>query len=233
MHRAQAFLITGTDTEVGKTLVSCALLRLARRQGYTAVGMKPIAAGVGDSGDNEDVEQLMAASGIAVDRTTLNPYCFREPIAPHIAADKEHRAIHPEIILEAFRRLTAQADIVIVEGVGGFRVPLGDDYDTADLAVELNVPVILVVGLRLGCLNHALLTAEAIRARGLSLVGWIANCVDPSMTHWRENLQALETRLPCPLLGTLPHLNPTDPSTPDLITDQFVFTFGAATSAQS
>lgn len=204
MHGKQAWFVTGTDTEVGKTFATCALLHAARARGLAALAMKPVAAGVDADGRNEDVERLMAAGSVKAPRELVNPYCFAAPVAPHIAAAAEGRAIDPEVIVQACGQLAAQADVLLVEGVGGFRVPLGPDLDSADLARRLGLPVILVVGLRLGCLNHALLTAEAIGARGLQLAGWIANRIDPAMAHWQENVEALRDRLPAPLLGILP-----------------------------
>lgn len=211
MHRKQAWFVTGTDTEVGKTFATCALLHVARGQGLRAVGMKPVAAGVDAAGRNEDVEMLAAASCFPAPRELVNPYCFAAPVAPHIAAAVEGRVIDPERIAAAARDLAADADLLLVEGVGGFRVPLGDDIDTADLAVRLGLPVILVVGLRLGCLNHALLTAEAIRARSLTLAGWIANGIDPGMPWPEENITALKERLGAQLLGVLPWMAAADP----------------------
>lgn len=212
MHRQQAYFVTGTDTGVGKTFATCALLHAAGRQGMATLAMKPIAAGVDADGRNEDVERLIAASSVKAARTLVNPYCFTAAIAPHIAAAAECRAIEPDVIVAACAQLAAQADLLLVEGVGGFRVPLAANFDTADLARQLGLPVILVVGLRLGCLNHALLTAEAIAARGLPLAGWIGNRVDPTMPHWRDNVAALCDRLPAPLLGTLPWLDGGDPA---------------------
>lgn len=212
MHRPQAYFVTGTDTGVGKTFATCALLHAARRQGMRTLAMKPIAAGVDADGGNEDVQRLIAASSVKAPPALVNPYCFAAAVAPHIAAAAERRTIEPDVIVAACARLAAQADLLLVEGVGGFRVPLGVNFDTADLAGRLGLPIILVVGLRLGCLNHALLTAEAIAARGLSLAGWIGNRVDPDMPHWRDNVTALRDRLPAPLLGTLPWLDDGDPA---------------------
>lgn len=208
-----AWFVTGTDTEIGKTFSTCALLHAARNQGFSAVAMKPIAAGVDAKGQNEDVEQLLAASSLAMPRPLVNPYCFRAPVAPHIAAVEEGVAIELDRIQSAYTGLTQAADIVIVEGVGGFCVPLGPSLDSADLAVSLGLPVILVVGLRLGCINHALLTAQAIEARGLCLAGWIANTVDPAMSRREENIEALSQRLPAPLLGIIPRLATEDAET--------------------
>ena len=207
-----SYFITGTDTEVGKTFATCALLHAARAQGRRALAMKPVAAGTDAEGRNEDVEKLIAASSFAAPRELINPYCFAEPIAPHIAASREGRRIDKHVILDAYRQLAAQADFVAVEGVGGFRVPLGEGFDTADLAQALGLPVVLVVGLRLGCLNHALLTAEAIEKRGLVLAGWIANGIDPAMPYRDENIAALRQRLAAPLLGVLPWLGGGDAS---------------------
>lgn len=220
MHRAEmtpprpgtGFFITGTDTGVGKTLVSCALLHAARQQGRTAIGMKPVAAGTDNSGRNEDVECLNAASSFIAAAELVNPYCFAPPIAPHIAAAEAGRAIDLAVIRTAFEQLTAQADLTLVEGAGGFLVPLGESIDTADLAVHLNLPVILVVGLRLGCINHARLTAAAILERGLTLAGWVANSIDPALPRRVENIAALVDRLPAPLLGVLPHQAAHDPA---------------------
>lgn len=212
MHSKQAYFVTGTDTEVGKTLVTCALLHAARQQGLRAVGMKPVAAGTDNMGHNEDVERLTAASSFVGKPELVNPYCFAPPIAPHIAAAESGRAIDLDVIQHAFDQLSAGADLTLVEGAGGFLVPLGEKIDTADLAIRLNLPVILVVGLRLGCINHARLTAAAILHSGLTLAGWVANSIDPAMTRREENIAALVNRLPAPLLGVLPHQAAHDPA---------------------
>ena len=168
----QACFLTGTDTEIGKTFITCALLHRARQLGLTAAGIKPVAAGTDAAGRNEDVESIRAASNVALAEDVISPYYrFAPAIAPHLAAAEAGVTIDFARIVAACASARAQADLLIVEGVGGFRVPLGVDRDSADLAVALGLPVILVVGLRLGCLNHALLTAEAIAARGLSPCG--------------------------------------------------------------
>lgn len=211
---SRAFFVTGTDTEVGKTFSTCALLHAARTRGLRAVGMKPVAAGaqwVEGRWINEDAAALRAAGSFEPAPEVLNPYCLQTPVAPHIAAAEDGVELRPEPILAALAELRRQADMVFVEGVGGFRVPFGPAYDSADLACDLGLPVILVAGMRLGCINHALLTAEAIMARGLPLAGWIANRIDPAMLRFEENLAALTSRLPTPLLGTLPH----QPGRPD------------------
>lgn len=202
----EAYFLTGTDTEIGKTFITCALLRRAVHDGKAAVGIKPVAAGTDADGRNEDVEQIRAASTVALPETLLNPYCFRAAVAPHIAAAEEGRNIDFSVIREAVNKAGKLADLVIVEGVGGFRVPLGNEGDSADLAVALALPVILVVGMRLGCISHALLTAEAIQARGLTLAGWVANRVDPAMSRFPENLSMLQASLDAPLLGVVPYL---------------------------
>lgn len=199
-----AWFVTGTDTEVGKTFATCALLHALRARGLRAVGMKPVAAGTDAGGRNDDVEALLAASGVDAPRELVNPYLFAPPIAPHIAAAESGRAIDLRTIADAYARLSTLADAVIVEGVGGFCVPLGPDSDAADLAQRLALPVILVVGMRLGCINHALLTQEAIAARGLPLAGWIANRIDPQMSRFEENLAALDARIKAPRLGVIP-----------------------------
>lgn len=200
-----AYFLTGTDTEIGKTFITCALLHRARLDGLSAAGLKPVAAGTDAVGLNDDVEAIRAASNIELPREIINPYCFAPAIAPHIAAAEAGVFIEFGKIIAACQQARQQADFSIVEGVGGFCVPLGDDRSAADLAVALDLPVILVVGLRLGCINHALLTAEAIAARGLTLTGWVANRIDPAMARSAENLATLEKLLPAPLLGVVPY----------------------------
>jgi len=201
------YFITGTDTGVGKTVITAGLLRAFQADGRRAVGMKPVAAGCelrDGVWHNEDVDHLLAASNIAVTADGINPWRLKAAIAPHIAAAQEGVVIDLANIRNAFAALTERADTVLVEGVGGFVVPLNDDADTADLARELALPMILVVGLRLGCINHSLLTAEAIRARGLHLAGWVGNCIDPKMPVRDENIAALNARLAAPCLGIVP-----------------------------
>lgn len=200
---ARGYFVTGTDTGIGKTTVSCALLHAFAVQGHKVIGMKPIAAGV-ENGKWLDVEQLLAASNVNLTRQQINPYAFEPPISPHLAAQQAGREIDLTVIQQAYQTLSTQVDRVVVEGVGGFLVPLNQQQTGADLAQALNLPVILVVGMRLGCLNHALLTAQAIRIAGLPLAGWVANCVDPQMRVLEENIATLEQRLACPLLGVLP-----------------------------
>lgn len=201
-----AYFLTGTDTDIGKTYVTCALLHRARQNGLSAVGLKPVAAGTDSAGNNEDVLQIRAASSIELPAEIINPYCFQHPIAPHIAAADAGVEINFSRIADTVRHARQQAELVIIEGAGGFCVPFGIDRNGADLAAQLRLPVILVVGMRLGCLNHALLTAEAIAARGLIIAGWVANTSStPQMSRFAENLATLEELLLAPLLGVLPY----------------------------
>lgn len=200
-----AYFLTGTDTEIGKTFITCAMLHRATQLGLKAAGLKPIAAGTDATGLNEDVEQIRAASNVALPRAITNPYCFSAAVAPHIAAAEQGIKIEFTTIQTAFNSARSQADLLIVEGAGGFRVPLGVDRDSADLAIALDLPIILVVGMRLGCINHALLTAEAITGRRLTIAGWVANQIDPGMSRFAENLATLQGLLPAPLLGVVPH----------------------------
>lgn len=201
-----SYFITGTDTGVGKTLVGCALLRAFAGKGLRVAGFKPVAAGCDADGRNDDARALQAASSVPLNYELVNPYCFAQAIAPHIAASFSGERIEFSGILAAYRELAAQADEVIVEGAGGFLVPLNDRQGGAELARELNLPVILVVGMRLGCLNHALLTVEAIAARGLVLAGWVANVLDAQMPALQDNVAALRERITAPLLGAVPRL---------------------------
>lgn len=200
------FFVTGTDTGVGKTLVSAALVHHFAQQGLKSAGMKPVAAGCRIENGVlrcDDVVQLQQASNVELPPENINPYAFEPPLAPHVAADMAGTHIEMDFIHAAFKKAAAAVDILVVEGVGGFRVPLNDTEDTADLARVLGLPVILVVGLRLGCLNHALLTAEAVAARGLRLAAWVANGIDPGMAAQQENLQALQQRIAAPCLGVV------------------------------
>jgi dethiobiotin synthetase len=204
-----SFFVAGTDTGVGKTLVSAALVHAFVQQGRKTAGMKPVASGAewrDGAWHNEDVDALRAASNVELAMDLINPYLMQAPTAPHIAAAAEGKRIELDRIRACFHAVSDAADVVIVEGVGGFIVPLNEDIDTADLAQELGLPVVLVVGIRLGCISHALLTAQAIAARGLPLAGWVANIIDPAMLNLAETIAALKTRLPAPVLGCIPHM---------------------------
>jgi dethiobiotin synthetase len=219
MSAALSLFVTGTDTEIGKTFVSAALLHGFARAGLRAAAMKPVAAGafeVDGVWHNEDADQLDAAANVPLPPDIRTPYLLKAPAAPHIVAAHEQVVLDIGRIVACHAQAARQAQIVVVEGVGGFRVPLTDTHDTADLAVALNLPVVLVVGMRLGCISHALLTAEAIAARGLPLAGWVANRIDPAMRFADENIDAIRTRLAqqygAPLLGRIPHLQPASPA---------------------
>lgn len=208
------YFVTGTDTGVGKTLVTCGLLKAFALRGMKAAGMKPVASGAEPRAGalvNADVEQLIEAGNVIAPREHVNPYCFAPPIAPHIAARQAGVTISLDRIEESFRALAALADVVVVEGVGGFRVPLGANGDASDLAARLALPLVLVVGLRLGCLNHALLTAEAIRARGLKLTAWVANHIDPAMVAAEDHIRTLEQGLGAPPLARIAYSVEPDP----------------------
>jgi len=201
---SKGIFVAGTDTGVGKTLIACALLRGFAARGLRVVGMKPVAAGaVRRRGvwHHDDVVQLRTAANVDAPLALVNPYCFVPPIAPHIAAQEAGVTIRMAVIEKSYARLGRNADLVVVEGVGGLLVPLGRRLNAADIPARLDLPVVLVVGLRLGCLNHALLTVEALQARGLYLAGWIANRIDPAMARATENLQTLRARIKAPLLG--------------------------------
>lgn len=211
---SRGVFVTGTDTGVGKTVAAAALVHALRATGLRVAPMKPIAAGadcIAGQWANEDTRTLLEAAGLPAGRAgDVTPILLRDPMAPHIAAAREGRVLSLEGLAAARKRLDAGADFLVVEGVGGFAVPLADNLDTVDLARAFALPVVMVVGLRLGCLNHALLTAQAIRAAGLALAGWIANTLDPAMPVIEENVAALDARLGAPRLGWLPHGTPPD-----------------------
>lgn len=202
------FFITGTDTEIGKTTIACGVVKKLAGNGHTVAVMKPVASGCHrtDVGlRNVDAEALIATSGRGWKYEQVNPFAFEPAIAPHIAAANAGIDISADVILSAFNNLQRQSDCIVVEGVGGFRVPLAEGFDTADLAVMLGLPVVLVVGLRLGCINHALLTAEAVQARGLEFAGWIGNSLEPAMDSEAANIETLREHLPGPCLGHVPY----------------------------
>ncbi|MDX8385102.1 MAG: dethiobiotin synthase [Gallionella sp.] len=201
-----SYFVTGTDTGVGKTLFSSALLHGFASQGKQVAGFKPVAAGVDADGQNDDAKILRAASTVSLSYEQVNPYCLREAIAPHIAARNEGMTIALPRIVAAYREIAEQADEVIVEGAGGFIVPLNDTQTSADLAKELGLPVIVIVGMRLGCLNHGQLTVRALDDYGLKCAGWVANVVDKDMPALQENIAALRERIAAPLLGVVPFM---------------------------
>lgn len=197
----RGLFVTGTDTGVGKTRVAVALIHALRARGLRVAAMKPVSAGSAPGELNGDVTALLHAANVDADLRDVNPYAFAEPVAPHIAAQQAGVRIELDVIAAAYSRLAAAADVVVVEGAGGWRVPLNERDDMADLAQRLGLPVVLVVGLRLGCLNHALLTAESIARRQLPWAGWVGNHIDPAMARQAENIAALRARLPDPCLG--------------------------------
>ena len=199
--------VAGTDTGVGKTHTAVSLVVALRSAGYCVGVMKPVAAGVVETNHgprNDDAVALAASSAQPVEYEFLNPYLFDEPIAPHLAAAEANVDIDVAVIEGAFAQLVERSDAMVVEGAGGWLVPIGPERTMADIARALNLPVLLVVGMRLGCLNHALLTASAISSAGLALSGWVANCIDPEMRRLDQNIAALAERLPAPLVATLP-----------------------------
>jgi dethiobiotin synthetase len=208
---SRGYFVTGTDTGVGKTLVACALLHAFAACGKSVIGMKPVAAG-SENGRHADVDALVAASSVQADAKLINPYAFEPPIAPHIAAGLSGTTISLDVIADAFGMLARQADVVIVEGAGGFMIPLNERETSADLARKLALPVVLVVGMRLGCLNHALLARQAIAAAGLECAGWVCNAIDPRMLRCEENRQALIRRIDAPLIGTIANLASIEPA---------------------
>lgn len=200
------YFVTGTDTGVGKTCVSLGLMRALQRQGHVVVGMKPVASGCSQTGwglVSEDARQLQACASFNVPYQYINPYAFEAAVAPHLVAQSDGVGIQIPLIRKACQELTAEADRVVVEGVGGWLVPINENQTMADVAVALGLPVIMVVAIRLGCLNQALLTAAAIGNSGLPLVGWVANCIDPDCEQQEGNIMALTQRLPAPLLAEL------------------------------
>ena len=207
---SKGFFIAGTDTEVGKTLVSGALIIKLREAGANVLGFKPVVAGTytGENGSllNEDLETLRIASNIGSDQSKLCPYILDEPAAPHLAAKAQGFDLEGAIILKAFQDIQSQSDQVIVEGAGGFLVPLNDHEDLGDVAQAMQLPVILVVGMRLGCINHALLTIEAMESRNLTIAGWIANTLSSEMPYLQDNLATIKNRISAPLLGLIPAL---------------------------
>lgn len=208
MSGGHGFFVTGTDTGIGKTRVTAGMLRAFARLGGKTVGMKPVASGAANTLEglrNEDALALQAAASERRPYGLVNPYCFAPAVAPHLAALEAGVEISLDVIRGIYEELRKGADTVLVEGVGGWQVPLGPALELPDLARDLDLPVILVVGMRLGCLNHALLTARAVAADGLSLAGWVANDIDPAFERPEANVATLEAELHAPLLARLPY----------------------------
>lgn len=207
------YFVTGTDTEVGKTLVSCALLYLLGQKYSKVSGFKPVAAGMRDIDGHWANEDLLALQQVSFSQD-ICPYPLHEAIAPHLAAKHQHIELDYQVILQAYRSIQAQSEVVVVEGVGGFCVPFDESTTSADFASDCQLPLILVVGMKLGCINHALLTVEAIQQRGLQLSGWVANSMGTPMQCLDENIATLTSLLPAPRLGIIPVLNPSQAQTP-------------------
>lgn len=205
----RGIFVTGTDTGVGKSWISAGLMAALQQEGLSVLGMKPVASGCEQTPDglrNEDALLLQQQGTHPVDYELLNPYAFAPPIAPHVAAAQAGVHIDLTRIETNYKILAAQADVVVVEGAGGWLVPLNESDTMADLAARLGLEVVLVVGLRLGCINHALLSVESITRRGIPLAGWVANTLEPAMPVLADNLATLRARIEAPLLGVVPHL---------------------------
>jgi len=202
------YFITGTDTGCGKTEISLGLMQLLQAQGQTVLGMKPIASGAEQTPNglrNEDALKLQAQGSLDLPYSAINTFAYEPPIAPHLAAAQAGETIDLNLIAAHYTALSAQADSVIVEGVGGWRVPLNDTQAVSDLAVMLGLPVVLVVGLKLGCINHAVLSVESILSSGANLVGWVGNVVERDMLVLEENVGTLKGMIAAPCLGVVPY----------------------------
>jgi dethiobiotin synthetase len=205
---ARSVFITGTDTGVGKTVIACGLVRGLRALGYRVAVMKPVASGSYRTAEglrNDDALALIEAAGTALPYGRVNPYCFEPAVSPHIAAEDVNIEVDISMIRHEYHGLATHVDWVVVEGAGGWLAPIGGSHSMADLAAALAAPVLLVVGLKLGCLNHAQLTRSSIAARGAPFAGWIASAVEPAMSRVRENLATLERLLEEPALGVVPY----------------------------
>ncbi|WP_062263939.1 dethiobiotin synthase [Endozoicomonas arenosclerae] len=207
----KTFFVTGTDTDAGKTFVTCAMLASANQQGLKTLALKPVAAGSENTPDgprNDDALNLMSAMNVDLGYSQVNPVLFEPPIAPHIAAQEEGRRVTVDRLTGFCRgALMTRHDLSFIEGAGGWRVPLNDREMLADLAKNMNVPVILVVGMKLGCISHSLLTVESILQSGCQLAGWVANQVDPEMSRFEENVETLKAMIPSPCLGVVPWMD--------------------------
>ncbi len=207
----KSFFVTGTDTGAGKTWSTLVLMHYFKQQGLSVVGMKPVAAGcewIDEQLKNEDALLLQQHSSIELAYEEINPYAFEAPVSPHLAGVKN--PVQFEVLLQAYNKLKNKADVVIVEGAGGWLVPLNNENDIADFAVALDVPVIVVVAIRLGCINHARLTVQSIQQSKVNCAGWLAVCIDPDMDKQTENIETLKQKLDIPLLGVIPYAEKID-----------------------
>ncbi|WP_283130922.1 dethiobiotin synthase [Enterovibrio norvegicus] len=205
----KSYFVTGTDTEVGKTVASVAIMQAVAKAGLLVGGYKPIAAGSDETHEgltNEDAVCLRAASNLALGYDEVNPCLLHEPCSPHTAAELENKEIMFSVLTDGLKNIQAKTDFTLVEGAGGWRVPVTYDATLADWVKEEKLPVILVVGIKLGCLNHAYLTAEAIRRDGLEIAGWVANRINPGTEHYSDIVKTLEHHLQVPKLGEIPYM---------------------------
>lgn len=210
------YFITGTDTECGKTEITLGLMQLLQDHGRSVLGMKPVASGAQPTNEglrNQDARRIQQQSSIQVAYSLINPFAFAPPIAPHLAAGQAGVEIRFARILDCYQQLSAKTELVMVEGVGGWRVPLGSDGDLSDLAKAMGLPVILVIAVRLGCINHALLTVESIQSKELNLAGWVATIMDPDMLELQANLATLRRSIAAPCIGVVPHMQPVSTQT--------------------
>ena len=210
----KGFFITGTDTDVGKTRIALGLINKLNAMGHTTTVMKPLSAGCDSTPDglrNDDAVQLIQQASFKPDYDKVNPYAFKPAIAPHLAAEKENTVIDLSRIKNIFDELSAQADYIVVEGAGGWKVPINKQQTMAELAEALALPVILVTGMRLGCLNHAILTVESIQHAGIPIAGWIANTLSKDFTELDANIKTLKEHLEIPFLGTVPYMEKCEP----------------------
>ncbi len=210
MARMKGVFVTGTDTGVGKTQVSLGIMANLKEHGLRVAGMKPVASGCyreGSSLRNQDAVLLQTHSSINVDYSTVNPYAFEPAVSPHIAARRQGDKIRLEKVVDRFRILQELAEFVLVEGVGGWQVPLNSNDRLSDMVGVLGLPVVLVVGLRLGCLNHAFLTSSAIERSGCTLAGWVGNLAEPGFDCLEENMESLRQEIPAPCLGFVPFID--------------------------
>jgi dethiobiotin synthetase len=220
----QKYFLTGTDTDAGKTLIASALLFKAKSAGLTTIGLKPIAAGCDNTSEglrNDDALKLIEQSTVKLPYEQVNPIAFEEAIAPHIAGQRLRKPLSADRTLGLLRGVLMinRADLILIEGAGGYKVPLNPKETLADVCKELKLPVILVIGMKLGCLNHALLTVESIKRDGLTIVGWVANKIDADMEAYDENIQTLHAMIPAQCLGEVPHLeNPSAEAAAEFLT---------------
>jgi len=210
MNKTSGYFIAGTDTEVGKTLVTGAIILKLREQGKNVLGFKPVVAGTYQSHDgqllNEDLETMRLALGLTPGQLTLCPYILDTPAAPHLVANAKGIRLELATLMQAYSEIQKQSDCVVVEGAGGFLTPLNEQNNLGDFAEEIHLPLILVVGMKLGCINHALLTMEAFKTRGLKVAGWVANSLSQEMHLLMENIETLQTKMDTPFLGLIPTL---------------------------